>query len=89
METNYLKCPACEVPLQEIGGLLQCPNDRCAWIGNAELWKALEISHKVIAEISDECGHLIAALIDCGQKKLAETFKKNLQKQVKKITKGN
>lgn len=39
--TIKLKCPVCNVPLTECGDLLFCPNDHCAWTGNAELWKAL------------------------------------------------
>ena len=35
------KCPVCNVPLTECGDLLSCPNDHCAWVGNAELWNAL------------------------------------------------
>ncbi len=38
---SELKCPVCDVPLTECGDLLSCPNDHCAWVGNAELWKAL------------------------------------------------
>lgn len=39
--TSKLKCPVCDVPLTACGDLLSCPNDHCAWAGNAELWKAL------------------------------------------------
>lgn len=39
--TSKMKCPVCNVPLTECGDLLSCPNDHCAWAGNAELWNAL------------------------------------------------
>lgn len=35
---NQIKCPVCNVPLEPVGDLLQCPNDHCGWVGNAELW---------------------------------------------------
>ena len=57
--TGKLKCPVCNVPLTECGDLLFCPNDHCAWTGNAELWnaliqakQALEIARKALEEIS-------------------------------------
>lgn len=38
---NKIKCPVCNVPLEPVGDLLQCPNDHCGWVGNAELWTEL------------------------------------------------
>ena len=48
--TSKLKCPVCDVPLTECGDLLSCPNDHCGWVGNAELWKALEESQQATLE---------------------------------------
>lgn len=36
-----LKCPICNIPLERIGDLFQCPNDHCGYVGNEELWQAL------------------------------------------------
>lgn len=61
--TSKLKCPVCNVPLESVGDLLQCPNDHCEWVGNAELWQALiqakqdlEIARKAFEMIRDEFG---------------------------------
>ena len=43
---SNIKCPICNVPLDECGDLLCCPNDRCAWVGNKELWQAFIDSRK-------------------------------------------
>ena len=59
--TSKLKCPVCNVPLTECGDLLFCPNDHCAWAGNAELWQELvtkcnqlEIARKALEGIVKE-----------------------------------
>lgn len=51
---SKLKCPVCNVPLTECGDLLSCPNDHCGWVGNAALWKALEITHTALEDITKE-----------------------------------
>ena len=54
-----MKCPVCDVPLDECGDLLCCPNDHCAWVGNEGLWqelihmrKALDYAIDVIQEVA-------------------------------------
>ena len=43
-----MKCPVCNVRLDECGDLLCCPNDHCAWVGNKELWQELIRTRKVL-----------------------------------------
>jgi len=50
--TSELKCPVCNVPLTACGDLLSCPNDHCAWVGNAELWQTLIQSLKDRKELA-------------------------------------
>lgn len=49
---SNMKCPVCNIPLNECGDLLCCPNDHCAWVGNKELWQEL-IRTKELLEIED------------------------------------
>lgn len=43
-----MKCPVCNVTLEQIGDMYQCPNDHCVYVGNKELWEALIHTHKVL-----------------------------------------
>lgn len=43
-----MKCPVCNVLLDECGDLLYCPNDHCSWGGNKELWQALIDTKKIL-----------------------------------------
>ncbi len=36
-----IKCPICNVELEQIGDLFQCRNDHCSYVGNKNLWEAL------------------------------------------------
>ena len=58
--TSKLKCPVCNVPLTECVDWLFCPNDHCAWAGNAELWKALIQSQKDLETAVDALNAIIA-----------------------------
>ncbi len=59
---NKIKCPVCNIALEPVGDLLQCPNDHCGWVGNAELWQELvtkcnqlEIARKALEDIKAVC----------------------------------
>ena len=49
-----MKCPVCNVRLDECGDLLCCPNDHCAWVGNKELWQELIRTRKAFDVAVDE-----------------------------------
>lgn len=40
-----LKCPICNIPLERVGDLFQCPNDHCGYVGNKELWDAFIVEY--------------------------------------------
>ena len=44
--SDDMKCPVCNVLLDECGDLLYCTNDHCSWVGNKGLWQALTDSMK-------------------------------------------
>lgn len=66
--TSKLKCPVCNVPLTACGDLLSCPNDHCAWVGNAELWHALiqakqDLARKALEEMQHWLGAIRCSMV--------------------------
>ena len=64
-----MKCPVCNVLLDECGDLLYCPNDHCSWVGNKGLWQALtdsmeehDLCHDALVERTKELDHTRKAL---------------------------
>lgn len=77
--TSKLKCPVCDVPLTECGDLLFCPNDHCAWAGNAELWQAFIQSQKDLERIKierDESVNIIKRIQETGHIPVTVDFTK-------------
>jgi hypothetical protein len=53
-----MKCPVCNVLLDECGDLLCCPNDHCAWVGNKELWQELIRTRKALDVAKTHLGYI-------------------------------
>ena len=83
-----MKCPVCNVLLDECGDLLYCPNDHCAWVGNKELWQELIRTKKQLEIAVEELEDLANAEVLADEwvwmkREQAKEALKAIQKDVK------